>query len=169
VLANAVLGYTPNLLPLDHNQKLICNTSCITALINGENTMPAISNTNRIKKFYTNDADGKLNQDQTVGVSFRVPLDVANMLTVIAERFCSSRHALGVEILSDACDEMFQALTPEDREELGRKADDLTTQQMLEKGYSSERIGCVPGTDRFGKWEVMACVYNDTSYEESSE
>jgi hypothetical protein len=129
--------------------------------------MPAISNTNRIKNLYHNDAEGKLNQDQTVSVSFRVPLDTANMLTVIADRFASSRHALGVDILSDACQEMFQALTPEDRQELGRKADDLTTKQMLDKGYTSERVGFAPGINRFGQWEMLACLYNQTDTEET--
>jgi len=103
---------------------------------------------------------GKEYQDaQHQSVSFKVTVDTASLLHAIADRFGQSRHSLGGEILDDMALSMFAALDRDDRREIAKKADDLTTDYMLKKGFTNERHG-ITGTleNRFGKWEMMALM-----------
>jgi len=112
-----------------------------------------------IKEFYEMESASEHQEAQHQSVSFKVSVDTANLLTAIAERFGQSRHSLGGEILDGVALSMFAALNDEDRQVLATKADDLTTDYMLKKGFTNESHG-VGGhrVNRFGKWEMLCSL-----------
>lgn len=80
---------------------------------------------------------------KNVSVSFKVSIETAALLNVVAKRMGTSRHAFGGEILDAAAQELFFALSDEDREKLSALADKEITDYMLKNECQVESIGAL--------------------------
>lgn len=118
---------------------------------------------NLIDQFYKQEQEeNALDARELAGFTVRTKLDTANMLQAISDRFNEPRSRLAADLLDEAVLEMFKTLTPEDRSQLAAKADELTTAEMLKRGYTCETLDHRGKTqDTFGGWAVLAHVYND--------
>jgi len=123
---------------------------------------------NLINQFYKNEQEeNALDARELAGFTVRTKLDTAHMLQAISDRFNEPRSRLAADLLEDAVLEMFKALTPDDRSQLAAKADELTTAEMLKRGYTSETTDHRGKTqDTFGGWVVLAHVFNELDSQE---
>lgn len=90
-----------------------------------------------IKGFYDSEMHGGIEEAMETKITVRVKASSASMFTALAARFNTTRFNILQSILDSAAEDMFAALTEEDRLELAAVADKETTEHLFKNGVTS--------------------------------
>jgi len=100
-----------------------------------------------IEEQYRLEVENEYREETTRTVTLTFSADRACMFAAIAKRFGKSVSAFGGEVFEPAVDEMFLALSPEDRLSVGKETDLELSRYLTAKGITSvDENGETPAT-----------------------
>lgn len=105
-----------------------------------------------IEELYQMEIEDEYRSEAQRTVSFSFPAEDACMLAAIAKRFGKSTAAFGGELFAEHVRELFIALSPEDRHQLGAEADAECIRYLDSKGIKRQYFG----DDHKGQWARYA-------------
>ena len=89
---------------------------------------------NVIENLYMIEEEPLLHDTKTTKITVRIPFDVAGLFTCLANRFDVNRFDLIEPVLIEAANEMFQSLSPKDRDLVAKLADNEASSLMRKAG-----------------------------------
>jgi transcriptional regulator of met regulon len=87
-----------------------------------------------IENLYMIEEEPLLHDTKTTKITVRVPFDVAGLFTCLANRFDVNRFDLTEPVLIEAANQMFQSLSPKDRDLVAKLADNEASSLMRKAG-----------------------------------
>lgn len=117
-----------------------------------------------IEELYQMEIEDEYRTEAQRTVSFNFPAEDACMLAAIAKRFGKSTAAFGGELFAEHVRELFIALSPADRQQLGAEADAECVRYLESKGIKRQ----FSGDDQKGQWARYADLCDKVDAEGSA-